>query len=174
MVAVHLNCLSVLALISLSAPYLSSLDRSLITLIFCRFMFESETFKIWWLIPSKFCQRSSWLLHFRSSPATQSPQYSVNKEIAYLNPPGIYVSGYALEWQYGLKRICTHVWAYHIYTHDEHKSQTNSRQKITLNREFCALIFFPTRPYNFQCTKAVGMFSLWHIWQSPAFSNSYA
>lgn len=33
MAVVHLTCLSVLALISLSAPYLSSLDRFLITLI---------------------------------------------------------------------------------------------------------------------------------------------
>lgn len=55
MAAVHLNYLSVLALTSLSVLYLSSLDRSLIiTLLFCHCMHESETFKIWWFVPSKF------------------------------------------------------------------------------------------------------------------------
>lgn len=113
------------------------------------------------------------VLHCRSSPATQSSQYSVNKEILYLIPRGIYVSGYALEWWYGFK------WIYTFYMSISHRysgwpqTQTNSRQKITLIEWFCTLIF-PTPLHNFQCTKTVGKFSLRHIWQSPAFSLSYA
>lgn len=160
MTAVHLNYLSVLALISMSALYLSSLDKSLIALLFYHFLPESGTFKICTqqALAKKFLVITLQVQSCNIDPFIQCQQGD-NLSKSTWDLCIWLCTGEAIWLEKNIYPCMSisHIrgaWA---------ESQTNSRQ-ITLRKEFCTLIFFPTPPHHFQCTKTAGKYSLWHIW----------